>query len=309
MTDEKNEGQGVNEELTVTIDETSPFYGAVRYPCACALDSGSMLIIGGYENMNQKNGKSSSKVWFYNVSINQYVEMKPLPYEVSSACAIKAPGNDGRVIIVGGSNILIYTPFTKTIDHEIQQLPCDIGSGCCIAFDDSNNLHILGGSNKRKQHLVMNWATKQQDRKIVNIGKLPMQCYHSQICSYNNKLYLFGGYEGDDQNALWIYDIIQKTWKGGENIPLNRSGSGGCHVINNNNDIILIGDRFGGDKADVILLYNIQQNKWRISNVKLKHKIGFHASILLKERKEIHGFSGYSGDKNVDTHFIVKQSQ
>eukprot|EP01083_Nonionella_stella_P307680 1082445_1 len=276
-------------DLLVSIDEASACSMAVRYPCACAIDSGSILIFGGYDNMNQGTSKSSSKVWFYNASINQYFEMKPLPYDLCGGAAAK-------------------TPFTKKDDHQIEELPYDIGEGPSIVFDNNNNLHILGGrTGNNQQHLMIQWDTDKTNRKIIDLGNAPNACCYAGIIQHQNKLYIMGSYEGK-KDSLWIYDLNNKSWKSGPNIPLARSGFG-CHLINKHQDIILIGDGYGKEDSDVILLYNIQTNKWRTSKTKLKHTIGFHASALLADRGEIHGFSGYSKDKNVNTHFVVKYKQ
>ena len=61
-TDGVDEKEGATGVVSVRIDDSSPYNGAVRYVCACPLDSGSALIFGGYENMNQKDKKSSAKV-------------------------------------------------------------------------------------------------------------------------------------------------------------------------------------------------------------------------------------------------------
>eukprot|EP01084_Bolivina_argentea_P099067 178087_1 len=290
-----------DDRLSVHIDESSPYNEAVRYPCACVVDPGSVLIFGGYDNKNMKTCKSISTVWFYNVSINQYIEMKSLPYSVHCHTAAKTP--DGRIVLVGSyeqpKQMIVYTPFTKQQDHEIEELPFSVGEAPSIVFDDDNNLHVLGGGKTQRQHLIIKWAKNKSDRKIIKLVDLPngISSDYSGICHHKNKLYLMGSYYGK-KNTLCIYDIAAKKWESGANIPLNRSGFG-CHLINDCQDIILIGDGYGGKDSDIILLYNIATNKWRKSETKLKHPIGFHASALFEERKEIHGFSGAQPDKNV----------
>eukprot|EP01084_Bolivina_argentea_P158923 276804_1 len=307
MEDEKKNISS-NIDLHVTIDETSPYNGAVRYPCAVSVGSGSILVFGGYDNMNQNKRCSIPNVWFYNVIINQYVQMKPLPYGVEGPSAAITPDGDGVVVVGGnGSKMVVYTPNTTKEDHEIHEILYKIGTGASIVFDNNNNLHILGGhENKGMQHLLIKWDQNKllKDREIINLGNTPNSCYYSGVCHYKNKIYVMGSYY-EKKDAFWIYDIKNQTWKNGPNMPLKKSGVG-CHLINDNKDIILIGDGYGGKDSDIILLYNIETNKWRISETKLKHNIGFHASALLAERCEIHGFSGCSGDRNVDTHFVVK---
>lgn len=61
-TNEVDEKEGATGDVSVRIDDSSPYNGAVRYVCACSVDSGSALIFGGYENMNQKDKKSTDKV-------------------------------------------------------------------------------------------------------------------------------------------------------------------------------------------------------------------------------------------------------
>jgi len=203
--------------------------------------------------------------------------------------------------------MIIYTPFTKKEDHEIEELPFEVDLASSIIFDDNQNLHILGGTKKPTQHWMIQWAKNKADRKIVKVGNLPNPCKYSGVCCADNKLYIMGNYDAPKQNSLWIHDVTQRTWKNGADLPMNRSGFG-CHLVNNNQEIIVIGNRYGskGGDSDVILLYNIQEDKWRKAATKLKHKIGFHASVLMKETGEIHGFSGYSDGANIATHFIVK---
>jgi len=300
--DEKERATG---DISVRIDEASPYNGAVRYVCACALDSGSALIFGGYENMNQKNKKSTDRVWFYSSSINQYFEMKPLPFP-GSFTAARTP--DNKVVLVGSGKMVIYTPNTKKEDHEVEQLPFPVDSGTAIVFDGNNNLHLFGGKKNQTQHWMIQWAETKAERNIVNVGNVPNPCYFSGVCSVENKLFVMGrlgSYDAPKQNSLWIYDVVHNTWKNGADLPLKRAGFG-CHLVDDNREIILIGNRYGGKGSDVVLLYNIQQNKWREAVTKLKQHIGFLATVVLEENGEIHGFSGYSEGKNVDTHFVVK---
>ena len=101
--------------------------------------------------MNQKDGKSSSKVWFYNTSINQYIEMKPLPFAACELSAARTP--DHKVVLIGsGKKMIIYIPFTKKDDHDIEELPFEVGGGPSIEFDADHNLHILGGKANQQQH-------------------------------------------------------------------------------------------------------------------------------------------------------------
>ena len=251
-TDAEDQKEGTSSSnISVSIDESSPFPGAVRYACGVALDSGSALIFGGYENMNQKDKKNSSKVWFYSSSINQYLEMKPLPFACSGLSAATTP--DHRVVLIHGKKMVIYTPFTKQQDHEIEDLPFSVGSGASLVFDGDQNLHILGGSSNETQHRMIAWSKDKADRRVINVGNLPNRCKYSGVVYLENKLYVMGSHEAKKRDSLWIYSIKDKSWKNGADLPMQRDGFG-CHLVNGDREIIVIGHRYGANDSDVIFL-------------------------------------------------------
>ncbi|NMB99195.1 MAG: hypothetical protein GYA35_02820, partial [Thermoanaerobaculaceae bacterium] len=52
---------------------------------------------------------------------------------------------------------------------------------------------------------------------------LPKSMYWSATCTYNGKIYVFGGNENDGEvNTTYIYDIATDTWTQGANMPTGR---------------------------------------------------------------------------------------
>ena len=67
-------------------------------------------------------------------------------------------------------------------------------------------------------------AFAQPTPQWVGVNSLmPQAMYWSAVCSYNGKIYVFGGNASDaETNTTYIYDVASDTWSQGANMPTGR---------------------------------------------------------------------------------------
>lgn len=88
------------------------------------------------------------------------------------------------------------------------------------------------------------------------------------LADFEGKMYLFGGWDGEDALAVvWVYDPAEDSWGAGLPLPKVRRGAKSIIV---SGELILIGGNDGEQQSDLIFSYCINckntENKWLIKS-------------------------------------------
>ena len=119
--------------------------------CGIVLVNDKILIFGGLVD-DKWNSKATAKVTMYDITKNEFKELKPLPYEVCNMAIVKY---EERVILAGGSNENFLGTIKNTVvsyNIETQKSsmlpPMKRERSECCAVVDGNSLIVMGGRGK-----------------------------------------------------------------------------------------------------------------------------------------------------------------
>jgi N-acetylneuraminic acid mutarotase len=139
-----------------------------------------------------------------------------------------------------------------------------------------NKIYVLGGADYLKDG-IMN-VVEIYDPVSNNWSEslpLPIKIDHTAMVSYDDKLYLVGGFLEDKNptDKLWIYDSSNKTWTEGASLSSPR-GALAAEVIDG--IIYAIGGvNSSHDPVTTNEAYNIKNNSWSVKEpmVKPRHHV------------------------------------
>ena len=106
----------------------------------------------------------------------------------------------------------------------------------------------------------------------------PKAMYWSGVCHYNNKIYVFGGYEnGAETDTTYIYDIASDAWSQGTDMPTGRYL---CTAVEAGGKIYVMGGRqivASTNPLDVNECYDPAADSWT-TKLKMPNAIRGHAA-------------------------------
>ncbi|MEO0158911.1 MAG: kelch repeat-containing protein [candidate division WOR-3 bacterium] len=103
---------------------------------------------------------------------------------------------------------------------------------------DINGFYIFGGDTSSNDYSTSRMIIYNGTYKISDTLNAPLHLKNSCIASYNNKIYIFGGYIANTPtNNFFLYDINSNTYQDLGNLPFN---AGGCFAVVLNNRIYII---------------------------------------------------------------------
>ncbi len=135
---------------------------------------------------------------------------------------------DGKFYAFGGHTSTRQT-FEYTVENNSWRQMADMPSGryafACdmlVHGDGREYIHCVGGQgggylnvNERFDPRANSWNT--------NFARLGTPAYCVQGASYENELYIFGGYDGSYYPWVQIYNPISDTWRRGRDMPVGRA--------------------------------------------------------------------------------------
>ena len=96
----------------------------------------------------------------------------------------------------------------------------------------------------------------------TDIASLPVRLHHSSSVSFQNKIYVVGGYMGGystPSDRLYIYDPITNNWTQSDSMPTPR-GSPNANIVNGK--LYVIGGDLNDRSLSVVESYNPIANRW-----------------------------------------------
>jgi len=197
---------------------------------------------GGY-------GPTSIKVplsnWFvYDLEKNDVYTLKPMPLKVWGVTSVFNP-LDNKIYVFGGStigkrdsNIYVQIYDIENNKWSVEKGPFSIGRGAMAAFDPLfKKIHIIsGGKLDDVVHVIFDpinneWKEKKIAKEIYRFifnNKFNGRRWAS-LTFYDGKLWLFGGRIDSRiilkfSNEVFIYDIINDSWKKHQKMPTKALG-------------------------------------------------------------------------------------
>ena len=153
---------------------------------ACVLDDDKWYLFGGTTSATL----NTSNLWCFNFTKEEWTLIKPTsglippPLDSCSACLYKA--DDGR------SYIVVFGGFVGGTRGEYWNQ--------VLYFDIASKRWILPYSNENEMEYDSEYAPAPR-------------CGHSATI-YNNKMYIFGGTNGEFRfNDIWVFDLVRKSWE------------------------------------------------------------------------------------------------
>ena len=216
---------------------------------------------------------------------------------------------------------LLEIQSNKIINKDIKEIIKNIilDESISIVYDDFDLLFITGGRDENNLPLNLFYCIKWSKFKIQFIEKMPLKRYFHSSIYFNNKLYIIGG--KDENNNLisecLLFNLIENKW---EKIPnLNNPRIKPSLCIYNNNYLYVITGKNNLDTINTIEFININSlNNWILFKPKDPGFcfFGFETSCSItldKNKILIFGGRDFKGNLNnssfilnIENHIIYK---
>jgi len=161
--------------------------------------------------------------------------------------------------------------------------------GACSA-KLGNNIYIIGGvehdsyENTEKVSKVVEMYNTETNSWDRNIGELDEKRYNATAVAFNEKIYVFGGKEKQNEwvDDIEVYDPVLNKWEEVE--PEMLEGREGAAAVVHENKIYLIGgiDSHGTylNKVDI---FDPQINQWSTSPFRLNDQRAFFSAVSIND--------------------------
>jgi hypothetical protein len=218
------------------------------------LNRRSIIIAGG------SNGKAINSVEMFSWSEKTWTLLKPMSRCRSRASAvtykgevITAGGNDGRK----ATDTMETSSCDESMEWKIS--PVKLPEVCCrhaaVMYGDS--LILSGGKvcsgGKAGDKVYEISMIPPYSSKVLTTMPKPIYDYTMEL--FEDKLFIFGGYNGGACNTVMMYNLVTKEWK--MMTPLPYAVDEMATVLWKNNVIVLGGRNRSNDAHDTVVMYNL----------------------------------------------------
>jgi len=251
-----------------------------------AYDSANKKVIlfgGAYENDYKDD------TWAYDVASNIWTTMNPSTKPSARERITMVYDSSNNLIIlyggcVGSSQFVddtwVYDVDTNTWTEKNPSNHPNVEVEYALAYDSKNDLVVLfggihnGGGSFLDETWVYDvkndiWTQKTPSNKPSGRGYFDMT-----YDSVNNKIVLFGGYEGNSKysDETWLYDLKEDNWtqKNPTKKPLARSNHRMTYDPANNNVVLFGGQDGSNNDMNDTWFYDVASNKWTQKNPSTK---------------------------------------
>src|SRR6266513_1816294 len=128
-----------------------------------------------------------------------------------------------------------------------------------------NMLYVAGGQTADMVPTLYDQVSRYNSftNTWSNVAPLPVPLGQATIGSWNNKIYVAGGFIGGSSvtNALRIYDIATNTWTSGANMPTTPGVEAAAGAVVDGKFYVMGGDDFNNG-LNTNFIYDIATNTW-----------------------------------------------
>ena len=193
-----------------------------RYAHDMVYDSANnkVVLFGGITG----DGQRSSETWLYDPSANTWTEMFPSPSPAARYyhAMVYDSAND-KVVLYGGITGYAETWLYDVEDNEwVQEHPDPHPPslyGHKMAYDSANNKVVLfggyyysGGWRFWNDTWLYDVAGNVWSEKAPSVSPSARYGHAMAYDPVNNKVVLYGGYNGTYLNDTWLYDVVKDQW-------------------------------------------------------------------------------------------------
>jgi len=258
--------------------------------------NGKIYIAGGIDTMYTGN---YTDIDVYNIKNDSWDSITPDSDEakIGNTGALV----NGKLYLIGGNDLNGDNETVKYYDIEKGEwvyganLPKTIYYSKAIVFGDY--IGILGGFDDDGNTLSDVYAYDTKNDQIIELASMNEKRVAPAICTFKNKVYVFGGWNGNDVvDTAEVYDVNEDSWKYISKLP-GQWIAGEC--VNVNDEYILL---FGGVDGDfnainVIAKYYPDEDKYEVYENTIYQNILSRFSLagkhLVKVDNELYYFGGY----------------
>ena len=135
-------------------------------------------------------------------------------------------------------------------------------SAACMAEIDGD-LYLFGGKASNGEPSSSLWRTRKGKWVLVEVKNEPSPRYECSMCSYEDKLIVFGGQNGCEFfNDLLVFDTKSCTWVRIDAMDAPSPRSGHC-VAFFDTQLWLFGGRRGNEFYNDLYVFDVSINKWQ----------------------------------------------
>jgi len=250
---------------------TTSIQPSARMRHSMAYDSinGKVILFGG------SDVGDNDETWAYDLDTNTWTNMTPSTKPSARQHHSMAYDSiNDKVILFGGNDAVgrddetwAYDLGTNTWTNMTPSIQPSARERHSMAYDSINGKVILFGGNFAGGYDDETWAYDLDTNTWTNMTpptpKPSARGYHSMAYdSINDKVILFGGYDGGSNDETWAYDLGTNTWT---NMTPSTQPSARLDTSmaydSINGKVILFGGWDGSDK-DETWAYDLDTNTW-----------------------------------------------
>ncbi len=275
-----------------------------------------------YDSVNNKvvlfggdDGTKNDETWVYDVAIDTWTQMnpttKPLP-RYRHAMAYDSANN--KIVLFGGSDdssrfdeTWVYDVVSDTWTQMNPERKPSARDKHAMTCDLMNNKIMLFGGEDSSGRDDDTWIYDMTSDTWTEMNSVtvPLARFHHAMAydSVNNKIVLFGGYDGSYNNETWIYDAALDTWTL-MNPPVKPSAR--CHHAmaydSANSRVVLFGGVDSNGRDDETWVYDTAGGIWTKMYPSIRPSArNAHAMAYDSANKKIILFGGYDGNYDGET--------
>ena len=256
--------------------------------CAVELNESESLLVDTLMSRQRKDQQqvddeqvATEVAKLPSTNYSRWTMLPPMPKKrtrFTSACV------NGKIYVFGGvvgsaksKDAVMFDPSTN-MWHEIPSMKMKrSGSSCAVV---GQKIYIIGGvvdcSYNSTNHCEVYDTTTQQWDTVSSMGA--GRHLHSSV-TVGNKIFVLGGYRCEGKGE--VYDVITDTWSNISSMHFGRYGFGavadGDTIYAIGGKVELVKGKNQGENEyfrylETMEIYNIAEDKWELSNSKMKNR-------------------------------------
>jgi len=281
-----------------------------------------------YDSANNKvvlfgvfDGSFDDETWVYDVTSDTWTQKSP-----STKPSVRTPHTmaydsaNNKVVLFGGASDGSYNNDTWLYDYGTNiwterskgtKPGARAVSSAHMVYDSTNdNVILFGGAGSGSERKDDTWlydvSSDVWTQKSPSTKPSPRAGHTMVYDSANEKVVLFGGYDGSLDDETWVYDVPGDTWtqQNPGTKPAVRKEHGMAYD-SANNKVVLFGGADDGGARDDTWVYDVASDTWDQKSPSTKPSARYHSGMAYDpENEKVILFGGTSGTDETWTYDV-----
>jgi N-acetylneuraminic acid mutarotase len=253
-----------------------------------------IYVVGGFDFINTT---FSGNIDVYNPADNSWNSIKTAEGKVFNTGQLV----DGKIYLIGGKDANGDNLVIKYYDIENKDWKSSVSLEKEIDFpvsvEKNKKIYIVGGQDENRKTLNKMYIFDTVKETIINAKDMNTSRVLPAVCSFGNKIYVFGGIDNNKElNSSESYDIKTGEWNKIKDMPYTLWGANCVNI--NDEYIVIIGGISNNEYSSNIIKYYPKTDEYEILkdsvNSPVYPRMQESGKIMTVNNNEIYFFGGYN---------------